>query len=800
MLALAVIAAPFTVPAFAAADGGLPEADVPQSVGVQLKGHNFNAATIDAVHDVGFRVVRKGIYWDVVEKEKGRYDFSAFDEQLNHAKRRGLRVVACLFGNNALYEDDGRGGIQTPAGREGFAAFAAAAAARYKDHALLWEVWNEPNVRTFWRKDGTHNSDEFAQEYTDLVQAVAPAMLEADPAAFVLAGSVSNYWQPSYEWTEACFKKGILGSGIRGWSVHPYGVKTPEEFAVGHEKTRALLTRYGAPDMPMVNTERGFAIKNPQGQLELEGWSGGSPARLREHQAAHFVRQFMVDQLHGVALTIWYEWDGEEFGVIGKDPGKDGPRPIETAARFLTRRLDGYRLDRRLETDNQLDYLLIWKDAGGNRQLVAWTAPPPGGTPDEARPHEVSIETNATSAAARFEVADIIGQTATLDALQLTLTGMPQYVTLPAGVELGAITTSAPIAPEPATVAQPAPQGEDLKLFADGGGWTFLKNTGDGLFTVASDGGEPVGVIQYDFTMSQSRSTPYVLAVRPVSVASAQQISLDVRSGIAQQLTFRVIDSTEQTHQFKQRIKGTGQWENVRIPLTRRLEHWGGANDGKVHFPISQIVLSLPLPRDDHKRGQVEYARAIAVGAGAAAPASLATKRPRTATKPAAASPMVPTAGGELKLFEAGAQWKFIKNTGDGSFELADDGGKPVGVLSYNFTKSRARTTPYVLASVPVRIAEGASAVELKVRAARPQRVTLRVTDSTGQTLQFKTSVNGTGGWEAATFPLTRKLEHWDGANDGQVHFPITEFVISIPQPDGEPKIGKIEFTDAAVK
>ena len=111
---------------------------------------------------------------------------------------------------------------------------------------MLWEIWNEPNVRTFWRKSGTHNSEEFAAEYTALVQAVAPAMLKADPGCFVMAGSVSNYWEPSYAWTEHCFKKGILTSGIRGWSTHPYGVSTPEEFAVGHARMRELLKKYKA--------------------------------------------------------------------------------------------------------------------------------------------------------------------------------------------------------------------------------------------------------------------------------------------------------------------------------------------------------------------------------------------------------------------------------------------------------------------------------------------------------------------------------------------------------------------------
>jgi polysaccharide biosynthesis protein PslG len=425
------------------AQSALPEPGVPQSVGVQLKTQSFNIETINQVHDMGFRVFRRGIYWDAVEKEKGKYNFSAYDEQLNHAKQKGFRVVACLFGGNKLHEDDGRGGIQTEEGRVGFAAFAAAAAAHYKDHNLLWEIWNEPNVRTFWRKDGMHNSDEFAQEYTDLVKAVVPAMLKADPNAFVMAGSVSNYWQPSYNWTEACFKKGILSSGIKAWSVHPYGVKTPEEFAVGHGITRDLLKKYGAPNLPMINTERGFAIKKPQGQLELEGWSGGEGAQVRNYQAAHFVRQFMADQLHGVALTIWYEWGGDEFGIVGKD----GIRPIETAARFMNNRLNGYKLDQRLKTDNPQDYLVLWKDAAGNRQLVAWTSPPAGGSPDEARPHEVTIK---TSGVAKFEIADMLGKATTVDTLKLTVSGLPQYVALPADAKLGEITTAAPAPLAPA--------------------------------------------------------------------------------------------------------------------------------------------------------------------------------------------------------------------------------------------------------------------------------------------------------------------------------------------------------------
>jgi hypothetical protein len=763
---------------------------VPQSCGMQLKSNNFDVKTLDAVRTVGFRVIRRGFYWDAVEKQKGVYDFSAYDTQMAHARAQGLTVIGTLFNSSKLYEDDGRGGIQTAPGREGFANFAAALAKHYADNKVLWEIWNEPNVRTFWRKDGTHNSPEFAREYTDLVKAAAPAMLKADPNAFIMAGSVSNYWQPSYDWSESCMKEGILTTGIRGWSVHPYGVRTPEEFTIGHTRTRELLKQYGAPDMPILNTERGFAAQKPQDAREEEGWSGGALERQRDYQADHFVRQFMIDQLNGVLLTVWYEWGGNEFAFVGGD----GPRPAHAAAGVMMARLNGYRLSRRLDSDYPRDYLLLWTDAAGNRQLVAWTSPPPGGTPDEALPHKVAIKTTGPG---RCEVADIRGKVSTLETLELTLTGSPQYISLPRGLELGAITTTPPAAPVAAPQG-PAPVGQDLQLFQNGEKWKFVKNTGDGAFTTDKDDkGTPIGVVQYDFSNAKTGSTPYVLAVATIQVDAASQLSLDARSAIAQPLTFRVVDNTGQTLQFKQRIKGTGQWENIRIPLNKKLEHWDGANDGIVHFPIKSLVLSVPRPGEEQKTGKVEYANIIAVAGGDAPPAKPTPKTPPPATTQAPATPpkgIAPTANGELKVLESKDGWRFVKNTGEGSFSVAkDDQGTPIGVVQYDFTNSKTGATPYVLAFCDLKV-DAAETLSLDARSDVAQPLTFRLVDDTGQTLQFKQRIKGTGQWETISIALTKKLEHWGGANDGMVHFPLKQMAFSVPRPNEEHLTGKVEF------
>jgi hypothetical protein len=588
----------------------LPENVVPLSLGMQTKTESCSPEDLAQIAGVGARVIRRGFYWDRIETAKGVYDFAPYDRLVASAESNGLRVVACLFGSHKLYEDDGLGGIQTDAGRKGYAAFAAAAAKHFKDRNILWEIWNEPNVRSFWRKTGMHNSEPFAEEYTALVLETVPAMLAADPDCFVMAGSLSNYWEPSYQWTGFCLQKGILKSGIRAWSVHPYGVKTPEEHAVGHARVRALLDQYGAPkDFPMLNTERGYAVKDTG-----EGWSGGEGAKAVEYQAWQFVRQYMVDMLCGVRLTSWYEWKGNEFGLFhGAEK-----MPAYDACKTMVAQLGGYHLVRRLPTQSDLDYLLLFESKSGPAKLVAWTAPPAGESPDMAAEHLVRHEIGVSGA---LTGADIYGRSiavaSTNGVLGLTLTGGPQYVALPAKAVLGAFVKTAvpavvrkPAAKPAAPEAGAATKHTDLKLFDKGVEWTFAKNNGEGTFTLGTDGARPIGVMAYDFTgKNPSTAVPYVLAVGPTSIPdTALDVRIGVRSPRRQKVTFRLIDSTDQTHQYKGAVAGSGDWETIQISLAKKLEHWGGANDGKVHFPITKLIFSVPAPADDPKTGKVEYA------------------------------------------------------------------------------------------------------------------------------------------------------------------------------------------------
>jgi hypothetical protein len=592
---------------------GLPDQTVPQSFGVQMKGTDLSAekidATLDAVKALGLKYVRRGFYWEAHEKEVGTYDFTESDRFVKACKDRGLSIVGGIVFSHKKY-----GPAYEEKGRSGYARFAAALAEHFKGEPILWELWNEPNVSTFWTKHGAgHNSEQYADEYLALVKATVPGMKQADPSCFVMGGSVSGLWSASYQWQEFCFRKGMLSTGIDAWSVHPYSTKNPEDYVEAYDKVREMMTEYGGKTLPILNTERGYPIQTK------EGFSGGDPKLLEQYQAWHLVRQYLVDQLCGIKLTSWYEWSGNEsFGLM-----KNGaPMPAYNACKVLIEQLGGYHFDMRLNLESKRDFLLRYVNKEGAVKLVAWTSPPEGQSPDATRRRIVEFQVKG---AGDVEFAQLYGEKQKIHVdgkpLEITLSGAPQYVSLPSGLTVGALVSTREIketkvaaqAKEPGEKADPLAAAQtDLKLFEKDAAWKFVKNTGDGSFALGSDASKPIGIFNYSFAKKIGKNTPYVLAHVDTSIPeTAGQFQMNVRSSKAHRLTLRFVDSTGQTLQVKGSVKGDGSWEPITIPLSKKMEHWDGANDGKVHFPIKSFVISIPQQGEDDKEGKLEFADAV---------------------------------------------------------------------------------------------------------------------------------------------------------------------------------------------
>lgn len=147
----------------------------------QSKGSSLDTEMIKAG---GTPVLRDGITWTSVEKEKGVYDFSKNDAFIAELTENGIELL-CVIDSYAkshpLYPDEnGNTLMHTEEQINAFANFVLAAVERYPQ-IRKWEILNEPNfVMT-------------GEEYFNIVYTVAKRMKEYDPTLEVYAGGLAIY-------------------------------------------------------------------------------------------------------------------------------------------------------------------------------------------------------------------------------------------------------------------------------------------------------------------------------------------------------------------------------------------------------------------------------------------------------------------------------------------------------------------------------------------------------------------------------------------------------------------------------
>jgi len=371
--------------AWLAAAADLPPLVVPRGVGVNIHFNRGHHADLDLIAAAGFKFIRMDLGWSGIERERGRYDWSAYDELTANIEARGIRPLYILDYSNPLYEEtvatrdpvSGRdhratASPQRPESVAAFARWAGEAARHFKGRRVVWEIWNEPNI-SFWKPKPD------VGQYTTLALATCEAIRAADPHATIIGPATSEV---PVKFLEEFFASGVLAH-LDAVSVHPYRnyTRPPETAAEDYAKLRDLIRRYapdGRKELPIISGEWGYASHT----------KGVSP----ETQAAYIVRQQLANLLAGIPVSIWYDWkndgsDPEErehnFGTVWPDLK---PKPAYTAIRTMTTALNGYRIARRLETGNSQVYVLLCETVGGPAKLVAWTI---------GEPHEVRVPARA---------------------------------------------------------------------------------------------------------------------------------------------------------------------------------------------------------------------------------------------------------------------------------------------------------------------------------------------------------------------------------------------------------------------
>lgn len=257
---------------------------------------------LDLAKAAGFGFVRGVLAWDMVEKTKGRYDFSKWEELVRALGARGLGSYLILDANNPLYYDgpgsfDYKWGPRTAATRSAFAAFARAAARTFAGRKVVLEVWNEPNIPAFW-----HPAPD-ARNYSLLAAEVAAAVKDAGLKTPIVACATSLI-------DLAFLEKVARGGGLAradAVSVHPYRTSNPEtffdEFAVAEQAVRADAGRSG---LAFWAGEWGYSST----------WYGGRNEAAYQAQALYVVRLVLTGLERRIGRTVIYNLknDGDSAG------------------------------------------------------------------------------------------------------------------------------------------------------------------------------------------------------------------------------------------------------------------------------------------------------------------------------------------------------------------------------------------------------------------------------------------------------------------------------------------------------
>lgn len=383
---------------------------------------------LDMIAAAGIKYVRMDFDWQSIEQAKGVYTWDAYDELTSNLEKRGLGVIYILDYSNSFYEDlvtpenplpwESQKTTASPQHKESIEAFArwsAAAALRYRGKNIIWDIWNEPNIN-FWKP-----KPDVAQ-YSALALATCKAVKEVVPDAVMIAPSTSEIQLP--------FLESFLSSGILKYldavSVHPYRdySKSPETVLSEYEKLNGLIEKYtpkNKKNIPIVCSEWGY--------------SSATNGIAKEKQAEYIVRIQLTNVLAGVPISIWYDWknDGIDTNDLGQNFGtvtfNEIPKPSYKALQILNLQMKGYTFMQRLELDSPDDYVLLFKKGNDDFRIAAWTV----GTD-----HSVKIN-NKIPQVKNVTAIDGYGRAIRTKTekgnLVMELKTLPQYVTLPQGIE-----------------------------------------------------------------------------------------------------------------------------------------------------------------------------------------------------------------------------------------------------------------------------------------------------------------------------------------------------------------------------
>lgn len=276
-------------------------------------------AKLSADLALGSRVARVSIPWYFIEPVESSFDWSQIDSAVDALVAQGQSVIGVLLSSPTWFNGQSGtnhqwkvpGSLSMADFSTGFAGFATAAVARYKDRIIHWEIWNEQNETAFWLPTPS------ASDYKTLYDATRAAILAEDPGARVAVGGLTGL-SASGSIAGVTFLQSLCTAGavIDNLSIHPYcGVPTTHTNAQNNWndilRIADILWQNGYSATDIWITEFGWAT-GTYSQANQATYLGDALTKLRDYMS-RFVSLccYFIDVDGGPYTHGLYESDGD---------------------------------------------------------------------------------------------------------------------------------------------------------------------------------------------------------------------------------------------------------------------------------------------------------------------------------------------------------------------------------------------------------------------------------------------------------------------------------------------------------
>jgi hypothetical protein len=183
-------------------------------------------------------------------------------------------------------------------------------ATRYKGRIRTYEIWNEPNLKSFF-SGGTEAMLSLCREAYSVVKSVDPSNLVVSPAA--TGDGTGPIWLEEF-----LRRSGAECADVIGYHFY-VAPDRPEDMVSLIQRVQGILRQYGV-EKPLWNTEAGWMIDNVQVPIRARDKKGLYSRVLTDREAAAYVaRAYILNWAYGIQRFYWYAWDSRMMGLIEPD-------------------------------------------------------------------------------------------------------------------------------------------------------------------------------------------------------------------------------------------------------------------------------------------------------------------------------------------------------------------------------------------------------------------------------------------------------------------------------------------------